>query len=74
MPRKTLTNSLPKAGGNTKTTQHQGKPLNASGKSLPHGIKPNITIDYGITTDSIGFRETVEIWDGEIGKPPTLSA
>ena len=73
MPGETLKNSLPKVGQNLKTTKSQESPRRKLGKSLQHGIEPNIAIDYGIITDAYGPEETVEIWHNEIGKPPTLS-
>jgi hypothetical protein len=68
MKRKTSKNLLNKPEQDSEIIQ----PREKSEEWLIHGYKPEIEIDYGITTDALGTEETQAIWHGEIGKQPAL--
>lgn len=68
MKHKQFENLLNNPADDSETIQ----PREKSEEWLIHGSKPDIEIDYGITTDALGTEETQAIWHEEIGKQPAL--
>lgn len=72
MPEKISENLSPRPGLNSETIQRQEPLLTPSEELLKHGTPPDITVDYGVTTDALGTEESQFIWHAEIGKTPDL--